>query len=265
MFRVILSLPDYIVQRVDQKACERSRSRNALIAMEDGFEHARRYPEVIAPTIKRSEKRITPSVSQTEWRWRSPTAITVGDNNTHRHIGPHQVVPRRWPGISRRHDSQSTRQFRFTYSRPHPYEAGNALFDVLGSAAYHVVGQADDDLIETCEGPLFIAPWWFRETSALGLMNQLGFSTATWVVRVQARGVSVVSPGSRFFAAGPADSPKAIFSRLGLLRPPRGRRAGGTCYHARGRHDLQLCDDNFQGRYLPGPLRHRHFQDLTQR
>ncbi len=52
-----MSLPDDLLQRIDQEARERSMSRSALIAAAARRELARRDPEAVAAAIARSEKR----------------------------------------------------------------------------------------------------------------------------------------------------------------------------------------------------------------
>ncbi len=52
-----MSLPDDLLQRIDQEARERSMSRSALIAVAARRELARRDPEAVAAAIARSEKR----------------------------------------------------------------------------------------------------------------------------------------------------------------------------------------------------------------
>ncbi|MHB8318962.1 MAG: ribbon-helix-helix protein, CopG family [Acidimicrobiales bacterium] len=57
MSKVMVSLPDDLLQRIDQEARERSMSRSALIAAAARRELARRDPEAVAAAIARSEKR----------------------------------------------------------------------------------------------------------------------------------------------------------------------------------------------------------------
>ncbi|MCL4446289.1 MAG: type II toxin-antitoxin system HicB family antitoxin [Actinobacteria bacterium] len=57
MSKVMVSLPDDLLQRIDQEARERSMSRSALIAVAARRELARRDPEAVAAAIARSEKR----------------------------------------------------------------------------------------------------------------------------------------------------------------------------------------------------------------
>lgn len=57
MSKVMVSLPDDLLQRVDQEARRRSTSRSALLAEAARRELARRDPEAVAEAIERSEKR----------------------------------------------------------------------------------------------------------------------------------------------------------------------------------------------------------------
>lgn len=57
MAKVMVSLPDDLLQRIDQVARERSMSRSALLAAAARRELARRDPEAVAAAIARSEKR----------------------------------------------------------------------------------------------------------------------------------------------------------------------------------------------------------------
>jgi predicted transcriptional regulator len=57
MSKIMVSLPEDLVQRLDQEARKRSTSRSALIATAARRELARRDPEVVAAAIARSEKR----------------------------------------------------------------------------------------------------------------------------------------------------------------------------------------------------------------
>ena len=57
MSKLMVSLPDDLLQRIDQEARERSMSRSALIAAAARRELARRDPEAVAAAIARSEKR----------------------------------------------------------------------------------------------------------------------------------------------------------------------------------------------------------------
>lgn len=57
MSKIMVSLPEDLVQRLDQEARKRSTSRSALIAMAARRELARRDPEAVAAAIARSEQR----------------------------------------------------------------------------------------------------------------------------------------------------------------------------------------------------------------
>jgi metal-responsive CopG/Arc/MetJ family transcriptional regulator len=57
MSKVMISLPDDLLRRLDAEARRRSVSRSALLAAAARRELERRDPEVVAAAIARSEKR----------------------------------------------------------------------------------------------------------------------------------------------------------------------------------------------------------------
>ncbi|HUY96912.1 MAG TPA: YlcI/YnfO family protein [Verrucomicrobiae bacterium] len=57
MSKVMVSLPDELLHRIDEAARQRSVSRSALIAAAARRELARRDPDAVAAAIARSEKR----------------------------------------------------------------------------------------------------------------------------------------------------------------------------------------------------------------
>jgi len=57
MSKIMVSLPEDLVRRLDQEARKRATSRSALIAVAARRELARRDPEAVAAAIARSEER----------------------------------------------------------------------------------------------------------------------------------------------------------------------------------------------------------------
>jgi len=57
MAKVMVSLPDDLLERVDAEAARRSTSRSALLAAAARRELARRDPEAVAAAIARSRER----------------------------------------------------------------------------------------------------------------------------------------------------------------------------------------------------------------
>jgi metal-responsive CopG/Arc/MetJ family transcriptional regulator len=57
MSKIMVSLPEDLLRRVDEEASRRSMSRSALIALAARRELARRDPDLVADAIARSEAR----------------------------------------------------------------------------------------------------------------------------------------------------------------------------------------------------------------
>lgn len=57
MSKIMISLPDDLLKRLDEEARQRSMSRSALIATAARHELSRRDPETVAEAVARSEAR----------------------------------------------------------------------------------------------------------------------------------------------------------------------------------------------------------------
>jgi predicted nucleic acid-binding protein len=95
------------------------------------------------------------------------------------------------------------------------YEAGNVLTRALGWAAADVGDQLDD--LNTLVGPpLAMTPAWLRRAATLAHGHALSFYDASWAAAAAELDIPLVSADRRLLAAGLAESPTEIATRLKL-------------------------------------------------
>ena len=95
------------------------------------------------------------------------------------------------------------------------YEVGNVLARGLKWSATDV-GDQLDDLLAIVGPPITMAQEWLRDAADLAEMHALSFYDASWAATAVALGVPLVSADQRLLAAGLAETPSAISSRLNL-------------------------------------------------
>jgi predicted nucleic acid-binding protein len=93
------------------------------------------------------------------------------------------------------------------------YEVGNVLIRALGWDSKQVADQLDD-LHEIFGPPLIMTPEWLREAARLAQLHALSFYDASWAAAASRLGVPLVSADRQLSAAGLAESPAALCSRL---------------------------------------------------
>jgi predicted nucleic acid-binding protein len=96
------------------------------------------------------------------------------------------------------------------------YEVGNVLIRALRWVAGDVADQLDDMLAITGP-PLVMTQDWLREAAALAEARALSFYDATWAATAAALRIPLVSADRRLLAAGLAESPSGIATRLKLV------------------------------------------------
>ena len=95
------------------------------------------------------------------------------------------------------------------------YEAGNVLTRALRWTAADVADQLDD--LNTLVGPaLAMTPAWLRRAAMLGHTHALSFYDASWAAAAVELDIPLVSADRRILAAGLAESPTEIATRLKL-------------------------------------------------
>lgn len=95
------------------------------------------------------------------------------------------------------------------------YEVGNVLTRTLRWTAAEVADQLDD--LHAILGPaLIMTPVWLRRTAALAQTHSLSFYDASWAATALELGIPLISADRRLIAAGLAESPSAITTRLQL-------------------------------------------------
>jgi predicted nucleic acid-binding protein len=95
------------------------------------------------------------------------------------------------------------------------YEVGNVLARALHWAAGDVADQLDDILAITGP-PIVMTQGWLRDAAALAEENTLSFYDASWAATAAALGIPLVSADRRLLAAGLAETPSAVATRLKL-------------------------------------------------
>lgn len=95
------------------------------------------------------------------------------------------------------------------------YEVGNVLVRALKWTATDV-GDQLDDLLAIVGSPIVTAHGWLRDAAVLAETHVLSFYDASWAAAAAALGVSLVSADRRLLAAGLAETPSAVTSRLNL-------------------------------------------------
>lgn len=95
------------------------------------------------------------------------------------------------------------------------YEVGNVLVRALRWPATDVAEQLDD-LLTVVGAPLIFTRDWLHDAAALAAAHALSFYDASWAATSAALGIPLVSADRRLLAAGLAESPSAITSRLDL-------------------------------------------------
>lgn len=95
------------------------------------------------------------------------------------------------------------------------YEVGNVLSRGLKWTAADV-GDQIDDLITIVGSPIVMAQGWFRDAAVLAQTHILSFYDASWAATAIALRIPLVSADRRLLAAGLAETPSAVTSRLSL-------------------------------------------------
>ncbi len=95
------------------------------------------------------------------------------------------------------------------------YEVGNVLARALKWAAADVSDQLDD-LLAIVGPPIMMAQSWLRDAAVLAETHALSFYDASWAATAVALDVTLVSADRRLLAAGLAETPAAVTSRLNL-------------------------------------------------
>ena len=96
-----------------------------------------------------------------------------------------------------------------------PYEVGNVLTRALRWTAADVADQLED-LHAILGPPLVMAPAWLRPAATLAHVHALSFYDASWAATAVELGIPLVSADRRLLAAGLAESPSGISTRLKL-------------------------------------------------
>ena len=95
------------------------------------------------------------------------------------------------------------------------YEVGNVLARALKWTAADV-GDQLDDLLTIVGPPIAMMPGWLRDAAVLAETHTLSFYDASWAATAAALSVPLVSADRRLLAAGLAETPSAVTSRLNL-------------------------------------------------
>jgi predicted nucleic acid-binding protein len=107
------------------------------------------------------------------------------------------------------------------------YEVGNVLARALKWTASDI-GDQLDDLLTIIGSPIAMARGWLRDAAVLAETQALSFYDASWAAAAAALGISLVSADRRLIAAGLAETPTTITSRLNLA--PLNRAGGEPLY-----------------------------------
>jgi predicted nucleic acid-binding protein len=95
------------------------------------------------------------------------------------------------------------------------YEVGNVLARALKWTAADV-GDQIDDVLAIVGPPIMMAQGWLRDAAVLAETHMLSFYDASWAATAIALSVPLVSADRRLVAAGLAETPSAVTSRLNL-------------------------------------------------
>lgn len=95
------------------------------------------------------------------------------------------------------------------------YEVGNVLARALRWTANDVSDQLDD-LLSIVGSPIVMTQGWLRHTAELAETHGLSFYDASWAATATALGVALVSADRKLVAAGLAETPATVASRLNL-------------------------------------------------
>jgi predicted nucleic acid-binding protein len=95
------------------------------------------------------------------------------------------------------------------------YEVGNVLTRALNWTAGDVSDQLDD-LLAIVGPPIVLAQGWLRDAANLAETHVLSFYDASWAATAAALRVSLVSADRMLVAAGLAETPATVASRLNL-------------------------------------------------
>jgi predicted nucleic acid-binding protein len=95
------------------------------------------------------------------------------------------------------------------------YELGNVLIRALGWPASDVADQLDD-LTTILGPPLVMTAPWLRRAAELADEHTLSFYDAAWAAAASELGVPLVSADRKLLAAGLAQTPTNIATRLSL-------------------------------------------------
>jgi predicted nucleic acid-binding protein len=95
------------------------------------------------------------------------------------------------------------------------FDVGNVLVRALRWPATDVAEQLDD-LLTIVGAPLIMARGWLPEAAVAAEVHTLSFYDASWAAAAAALGIPLVSADRRLLAAGVAESPSAISTRLNL-------------------------------------------------
>ena len=95
------------------------------------------------------------------------------------------------------------------------YEVGNVLTRALRWPAGDV-GDQLDDLLMIVGPPIIMTQGQLRAAAVLAEMHSLSFYDASWAATAAALGIPLVTADRRLLAAGLAETPSAVTSRLNL-------------------------------------------------
>jgi predicted nucleic acid-binding protein len=95
------------------------------------------------------------------------------------------------------------------------YEVGNVLTRALKWTATDVSDQLDD-LVAIVGSPIVMAHGWLHYAAVLAESKVLSFYDASWAAAAAALRIPLVSSDRRLLAAGLAEAPSALSSRLNL-------------------------------------------------
>lgn len=97
------------------------------------------------------------------------------------------------------------------------YEVGNVLARALKWTAADI-GDQLDDLLAIVGPPIVMERDWLRAAAVMAETHSLSFYDASWAACAGALGISLVSADRRLVAAGLAEKPSRVASRLNLER-----------------------------------------------
>lgn len=95
------------------------------------------------------------------------------------------------------------------------YEVGNVLSRALNWTGDDVADQLED-LHAILGRPLVMTPVWLRRAATLAQTHALSFYDASWAAAAEELGIPLISADRQLLAAGLAESPTEIASRLKL-------------------------------------------------